>query len=167
MNAIASHTFLSSGYLALHLLGMAIGTLILPPSPSHFRRAVSELSSQNSNSAAPSRTPSRAPSPARFQVDNDLHMGRRPPTPDSSDDDEPRRKPAPLPNYPDQPRKHGKAAIELCSYAVVWWTLFYIASTLGGSGTQGVSRRLVSITLFYFYLRLKSDRKHRRRHQLK
>ncbi|KAF8752180.1 hypothetical protein RHS01_07880 [Rhizoctonia solani] len=50
------------GYLSIHLLGMAIGTLILPPSPTHFRRAVSDIASKD-NSAAPSRTPSRAPSP--------------------------------------------------------------------------------------------------------
>lgn len=142
------------GYLALHLLGMATGTLILPTSPSHFRRAISELGSSNTESATPSRVPSRAPSPARFQVDNDLHMGRRPPTPDSSDDDEPRRKPSPTPDYPgeniqDQPRKRGKAAIELCSYAVVWWTLFYISSTIDGGGAQGVSRRLVCATLHH------------------
>ncbi|CUA78432.1 hypothetical protein RSOLAG22IIIB_13142 [Rhizoctonia solani] len=133
------------GYLSIHLLGMAIGTLILPPSPSHFRRAVSEITSKG-DSAAPSRTPSRVPSPARPQVDHDLHMGRRPPTPDSSDDDEPRKKPALTLNYPvqDQPRKRGKAAVELCSYAIVWWTLFYLASALSGTGAQGVSRRLAN-----------------------
>lgn len=137
------------GYLALHLLGLAIGTLILPPSPSHFRRAVSGLNSTGTDSPAASR----APSPTRLHVDNDLHMGRRPPTPDSSDDDEPRQKFTPAQTYQaggsqDEPRKRGKAAIELCSYAVVWWTLYLIGSTLGG-GTQGVSRRLVRAeTLF-------------------
>ncbi|CAE6400141.1 unnamed protein product [Rhizoctonia solani] len=131
------------GYLSIHLLGMAIGTLILPPSPSHFRRAVSEIASKD-NSAAPSRTPSRAPSPARLQVDHDLHMGRKPPTPDSSDEDEPRKKPTLTLNFAteNQSRKRGKAAVELCSYAIVWWTLFYLASTLSGTGVQGVSRRL-------------------------
>ncbi|KAG9093904.1 Glucosaminyl phosphatidylinositol (GlcN-PI) nositol acylation protein [Ceratobasidium sp. UAMH 11750] len=132
------------GYLALHLFGLAIGTLILPPSPSHFRRAVSELSTTGSNTAPPSR----APSPARLQVDNDLHMGRRPPTPDSSDDDEPRQRPAPIRiSEQEEPRKRGKAAIELCSYAVVWWALFLIGSAVG-DGTQGVSRRLVSDVAF-------------------
>ncbi|KAJ1301098.1 hypothetical protein OPQ81_003515 [Rhizoctonia solani] len=133
------------GYLSIHLLGMAIGTLILPPSPSHFRRAISEIASKDS-SIAPSRAPSRAPSPTRPPVDQDLHMGRRPPTPDSSDDDEPRRKPALTLNSTarSQPRKRGKAAVELCSYAIVWWTLFYLASTLSGSGVQGVSRRLAN-----------------------
>ncbi|KDN39804.1 hypothetical protein RSAG8_08596, partial [Rhizoctonia solani AG-8 WAC10335] len=133
------------GYLSIHLLGMAIGTLILPPSPSHFRRAVSEIASK-ANSVAPSRIPSRAPSPARPHVDHDLHMGRRPPTPDSSDDDEPRKKPTLTLHYPaqSQPRKRGKAAVELCSYAIVWWSLFYLASALSGSGAQGVSRRLAN-----------------------
>ncbi|GAB1520319.1 Glucosaminyl phosphatidylinositol (GlcN-PI) nositol acylation protein [Rhizoctonia solani] len=133
------------GYLSIHLLGMAIGTLILPPSPTHFRRAVSDIASKD-NSAAPSRTPSRAPSPIRPQVDRDLHMGRRPATPDSSDDDEPRKKPTLTLHYTteDQPRKRGKAAVELCSYAIVWWTLFYLAGALSGSGAQGVSRRLAN-----------------------
>ncbi|KAG8700346.1 Glucosaminyl phosphatidylinositol (GlcN-PI) nositol acylation protein [Ceratobasidium sp. 394] len=135
------------GYLALHLFGLAIGTLILPPSPSHFRRAVSELNATGSNTAPPSR----APSPARLQVDNDLHMGRRPPTPDSSDDDEPRHRPAPIRvSEQEEPRKRGKAAIELCSYAVVWWTLFFIGSAVGG-GTQGVSRRLAN-TLYVLWV---------------
>ncbi|CAE7131728.1 unnamed protein product [Rhizoctonia solani] len=126
------------GYLSIHLLGMATGTLILPPSPSHFRRIISEITSKD-NSATTSRTPSRAPSPARPHLDHDLHMGRRPPTPDSSDDDEPRKKPALTLNHPaaSPPRKRGKAAVELCSYAIVWWTLFYLASALSGSGTQG------------------------------
>ncbi|CAE6337722.1 unnamed protein product [Rhizoctonia solani] len=125
------------GYLSIHLLGMAIGTLILPPSPSHFRRAVSEIASKD-NSAAPSRTPSRAPSPARLQVDHDLHMGRRPATPDSSDDDEPRKKAVMTVDYAteNQSRKRGKAAVELCSYAIVWWSLFYLAGTLSGSGAD-------------------------------
>jgi phosphatidylinositol glycan class W len=138
---------------------MAIGTLVLPPSPSHFRRAVSEIAS----STAPSRTPSRAPSPSRPQVDHDLHMGRRPTTPDSSDDDEPRKKPMVTLHYAteNQSRKRGKAAVELCSYAIVWWTLFYLAGTLSGSGAQGVSRRLVSTTL-PFSLSLKSNWKNRR-----
>ncbi|KAG8743284.1 Glucosaminyl phosphatidylinositol (GlcN-PI) nositol acylation protein [Ceratobasidium sp. 414] len=134
------------GYLALHLFGLAIGTLILPPSPSHFRRAVSELTA-GSNTAPPSR----APSPIRQHVDSDLHMGRRPPTPDSSDDDEPRQRQAPI-RAPEQeePRKRGKAAIELCSYAVVWWTLFLIGSTVG-NGMQGVSRRLAN-TLYVLWV---------------
>ncbi|CAE6496878.1 unnamed protein product [Rhizoctonia solani] len=150
------------GYLSIHLLGMAIGTLILPPSPSHFRRAISDITSK-ANSATPSRTPSRAPSPTRPQVDHDLHMGRKPPTPDSSDDDEPRKKPTLTLSYPaqNQPRKRGKAAVELCSYAIVWWTLFYLASALSGSGVQGVSRRLVSIQ-FTFFLCFKSNWKNRR-----
>ncbi|KAG9085223.1 Glucosaminyl phosphatidylinositol (GlcN-PI) nositol acylation protein, partial [Ceratobasidium sp. 370] len=135
------------GYLALHLFGLAIGTLILPPSPSHFRRAVSELNTTGSNTAPPSR----APSPVRLHVDNDLHMGRRPPTPDSSDDDEPRQAQAPIRiAEQEEPRKRGKAAIELCSYAVVWWTLFLIGSAVGG-GTQGVSRRLAN-TLYVLWV---------------
>ncbi|KAF8607314.1 hypothetical protein BDV93DRAFT_488337 [Ceratobasidium sp. AG-I] len=141
-----------TGYLALHLLGLAIGTLILPPSPSHFRRAVSALNSAR----APSPVASRAPSPSRPHVDNDLHMGRRPPTPDSSDDDEPREKFAPstqtyqVGHFADELRKRGKVAIELCSYAVVWWTLYLIGSTLGG-GTGGVSRRLAN-TLYVLWV---------------
>ncbi|KAG9122194.1 Glucosaminyl phosphatidylinositol (GlcN-PI) nositol acylation protein [Ceratobasidium sp. 392] len=136
-----------AGYLALHLFGLAIGTLILPPSPSHFRRAVSELNTTGSNTAPPSR----APSPGRLHVDHNLHMGRRPPTPDSSDDDEPRQRPPPIRTAEQQePRKRGKAAIELCSYAVVWWSLFMIGSAFAG-GSQGVSRRLAN-TLYVLWV---------------
>ncbi|KAG8925734.1 Glucosaminyl phosphatidylinositol (GlcN-PI) nositol acylation protein, partial [Tulasnella sp. 417] len=48
------------GYLAIHILGFAIGTLILPPSPSHFRRrqkAIKPDPEESSNAVYSSRKP--------------------------------------------------------------------------------------------------------------
>ncbi|KAG9040676.1 Glucosaminyl phosphatidylinositol (GlcN-PI) nositol acylation protein [Tulasnella sp. UAMH 9824] len=47
-------------YLAIHILGFAIGTLILPPSPSHFRRrqkAIKPDPQESSNAVYSSRKP--------------------------------------------------------------------------------------------------------------
>lgn len=38
-------TDLSIGYLSIHLLGLSLGTFILPPSPSYFRRIQRQLRS--------------------------------------------------------------------------------------------------------------------------
>lgn len=83
---------LHKGYLAIHLLGLSMGLVLLPPSPSHFRRHKTD--------------------------------------PDSKTFANARRQPE-------------KAAIELCSYAVVWWTFYAVSTFLGGKDTD-VSRRLVS-----------------------
>ncbi|KAF5384964.1 hypothetical protein D9615_001166 [Tricholomella constricta] len=41
-----------SGYLAVHLLGLSIGTIILPPSPKYFRRSLKIQGRQRRNSNA-------------------------------------------------------------------------------------------------------------------
>lgn len=87
------------GYLAIHVLGLLTGTILLPPSPSDFRRLQRRVS-HNSHNAAPSVNPSKPRS-----------------------------------------RQDVKTSIELCSYAVVWWSLLGLGTLVGLGG--GVSRRLV------------------------
>lgn len=89
------------GYLAIHLLGLSAGTLLLPPSPSYFRRQ-QKLLRQTLYSSSP--VPPSTTIPLK--------------------------------------RENDKTAVELCSYAVVWWVLLYMTkwSNVGG----GVSRRMVN-----------------------
>ncbi|KAF8584602.1 GWT1-domain-containing protein [Ramaria rubella] len=89
------------GYLAIHVLGLLTGTIILPPSPSDFRRVQQNI--RHETSERPSSSVKTTKSRSRQDV---------------------------------------KAAIELCSYAVVWWTLLGIGSLTGLGG--GVSRRLAN-----------------------
>ncbi|KAJ7641759.1 GWT1-domain-containing protein [Roridomyces roridus] len=80
------------GYLSIHLLGLAMGTLVLPPSPSFFRR---------------------------------LRSGRA------------------VPGDLGMPRQNDKTAIELASYAIVWWVLLGLSSVLGVD--EGVSRQTANL----------------------
>ncbi|KAF8523780.1 GWT1-domain-containing protein [Hysterangium stoloniferum] len=89
------------GYLAIHILGVLTGTLLLPPSPSDFRRVQKSLR-HDSNTET---------------IDSEGVQTSR-------------------------PRQDAKTAIELCSYAVVWWSLLGISSLTGLGG--GVSRRLAN-----------------------
>ncbi|GJJ16298.1 hypothetical protein Clacol_010595 [Clathrus columnatus] len=82
------------GYLAIHMLGLLIGTVVLPPSPSDFKR-LKEQSKKINSSKIP---------------------------------------------YKEQPRQDSKTAVELCSYAIVWWFLLLSANAINIG--QGVSRRL-------------------------
>ncbi|GJE93137.1 GWT1-domain-containing protein [Phanerochaete sordida] len=103
-----------TGYLALHLLGVSAGTVILPSSPSLFRRMQHQL--RHSNPENPHRSDSE------------------------SDDDGPSRKSdPPIPNR----RENDKTATELCSYAVLWWTMLGILGWLEVGG--GISRRVVNL----------------------
>lgn len=97
--------------MAIHLLGLSAGTLLLPPSPSFFRR----------RQQVRVRTPHRRDSSGSDSDD------------DSSTSTEIVR--------PSMKRQSDKAAIELCSYSVVWWTLLGISRLVGIDG--GVSRRMV------------------------
>lgn len=78
-----------TGYLSIHTFGLLMGTLLLPPSPSKFRRMRKQRNDGSwTNSAMKLET-------------------------DPIPDDEHRRQPV-------------KAAIELFSYAMAWWTLLGI-----------------------------------------
>ncbi|KAJ7777529.1 GWT1-domain-containing protein [Mycena maculata] len=81
-----------AGYLSIHLLGLAIGTLVLPPSPTFFRR---------------------------------LRAGRTTPADLRA------------------PRQNDKTAIELASYALVWWALLALARRAGVDA--GVSRQTANL----------------------
>ncbi|TFK43019.1 GWT1-domain-containing protein [Crucibulum laeve] len=107
-----------TGYLSIHLLGLSAGTIVLPPSPSFFRRL------QQSLARNPKRRNSDPPAP-RY-VDSSaggLELGA--------------------------PRQLGKTVIEMCSYALVWWSflglsrVFKIGGKWGAEG--GVSRQMVNL----------------------
>ncbi|KAJ2919754.1 hypothetical protein MD484_g653, partial [Candolleomyces efflorescens] len=95
------------GYLAVHLLGLSAGTLILPPTPSFFRRRQQALTAKGRST----------------QYNKDLD--------------------------PQLPRQLGKTATELCSYAILWWTLLGVTRLLEVDGTWGawggVSRRIINL----------------------
>jgi glucosaminylphosphatidylinositol acyltransferase len=104
--------------LAIHLLGLSTGTILLPPTPSYFRRR------------------QRAPLPRKnANVDTD--------TDNDSDSDDVNHKVFPKPQRKaSSQRQNDKTAIELCSYAVVWWVLMGLTRVFGIG--KGVSRRMVS-----------------------
>ncbi|KAJ7081634.1 GWT1-domain-containing protein [Mycena belliarum] len=81
-----------AGYLSIHLLGLSTGTLLLPPSPSFFRRLLRQRSTPSELSA---------------------------------------------------PRQNDKTAVELVSYAIVWWALLGFVSLLHVD--EGVSRQTANL----------------------
>lgn len=105
------------GYLALHLLGLSAGTVLLPSSPSYFRRMQESLRNPN------------VP----------LSRGDDHRSDSESDDDLPNKKPK---GRIQHRRENDKTATELFSYAVLWWMAFGVV-TLAGIG-YGISRRMVS-----------------------
>ena len=110
--------------MAIHLLGLLTGTILLPPSPSYFRRR------------------QRAPQPPKNNsADTD--------TDNDSDSDDVNHKVFPKTKGMAGPHRHNdKTAIELCSYAVVWWVLMGLSRVMGIG--NGVSRRMVSKSLSRF-----------------
>ena len=104
--------------MAIHLLGLSTGTILLPRSPSYFRRR------------------QRAPLPRKINnADTD--------TDNDSDSDDVNHKffPKTKGNAKLQ-RQNDKTAIKLCSSAVIWWVLMGLIHVLGIG--EGVSRRMVS-----------------------
>ncbi|KAF8558649.1 GWT1-domain-containing protein [Imleria badia] len=85
------------GYLSLHIMGLSLGTIILPPSPSFFRKQQLIL----------------------LEGGNSLHLTKLDPS---------------------APRQNAKTAIELFSYALVWWILLAFVRR----GLQ-VSRRMTNL----------------------
>ncbi|OCH86733.1 GWT1-domain-containing protein [Obba rivulosa] len=109
-----------TGYLSIHLLGLSTGTLVLPPTPSYFRRHQHQLVQVDSVKAD---TDSSSDSEADGDTTNRRESIRR------------------VHLY--QKRENDKTAIELCSYAVVWWVLLGVMTWLNTGG--GISRRLVNL----------------------
>jgi glucosaminylphosphatidylinositol acyltransferase len=101
--------FIYLGYLAIQLLGLSVGTIILPPFPSFFRRRQKMLINKRRNSDLTTTG----------NADSDITA----------------------------PRQTEKTATELCSFAIIWWSLlglvrfFKVDGTWGPDG--GVSRRMV------------------------
>ncbi|KAI0922579.1 hypothetical protein AcV5_009512 [Taiwanofungus camphoratus] len=110
------------GYLAIHLLGLSTGALLFPPSPSHFRRRLHQLVQSDRGHA---RT-------HRYSSDSD-----------SENDDSVRSRAHRQPTQIQERRENDKTAIELCSYAIVWWVLLGAVKAFGVGG--GISRRLVNL----------------------
>ncbi|KAK2460809.1 hypothetical protein APHAL10511_007279 [Amanita phalloides] len=116
-----------TGYLSIHLLGLSIGTLILPPSPSWFRRMVKHT---------------RDTLNKRIVTDVRLSINGQPPS-----------QIVPL----SSPRQAGKTSTELCAYALLWSVLSGIVGlakfgvnasnkeSLGKGLGKGVSRRMVNL----------------------
>lgn len=107
-----------TGYLALHLLGLSTGTILLPSSPSYFRRMQHEL---------------RSPNPVAARVDEHRSDSE-------SDDDTPSKRSR---GRIQDRRENDKTATELFAYAVLWWAALGAVRLLGVG--QGISRRVVNM----------------------
>ncbi|KAF8637760.1 hypothetical protein AX16_010747 [Volvariella volvacea WC 439] len=95
------------GYLAIHLLGLSTGTLILPPSPSWFRRQQKDLKKQHQQRK---RKLSDAPQPsAQGEGKKGFSVHR----------------------------ENDRTATELCSYSIVWWTLLWVTQLVGVGSPAG------------------------------
>jgi len=93
-----------SGYLAIHVIGLLTGTILLPVSPSEFKRAKRQLQKNIDG-----------------KKDEQVSSTTKP-----------------------QYRQNDKIAIELFSYAALWWTCLGLSSLLDVRG-GGVSRRLANL----------------------
>ncbi|KAJ3542969.1 hypothetical protein NM688_g5917 [Phlebia brevispora] len=108
-----------AGYIAIHLIGLSAGTIVLPPSPSYFRRIQATLKS--SRSGAP-----------RSDVSDQTY--------DSSDDETPSSRRSTRPQFR---RENDKTATELFSYASIWWVFLGVMTLMKIGG--GISRRVVNL----------------------
>jgi phosphatidylinositol glycan class W len=109
-----------SGYLAIQLLGLSIGTLVLPPTPSFYgRRQAAYSKNLNTNKegglGVPPKRRNSNPKDKNFDIS--------------------------------APRQTAKTATELCAYAILWWALLGAGRMLKvdgwGTGEGGISRRMV------------------------
>jgi len=111
-----------TGYLAIHLLGLSTGMLIMPPSPSYFRRLQAAIQRRRKNDISARIGRSRSsPSTTEAHVSMPVH------------------------------RENDKTATVLFSYAVIYWTLFGISRYLHIGG-HDASRRLVRSTFYFSYV---------------
>jgi hypothetical protein len=144
------------GYLSIHLLGLSIGLLIFPPTPSHFRRMIT---AQFFDTSEPAQNNKYQAVASRSSIDEDRYGT-------SSDEDVAYAKTSWIDNAskvkeddsvdshkaqergkssPATRREDGKTAIELCSYGVLYLVLFAVVRIWPSE--DDVSRRLVSITI--------------------
>ncbi|KAK7472222.1 Glucosaminyl phosphatidylinositol (GlcN-PI) nositol acylation protein, variant 2 [Stygiomarasmius scandens] len=135
-----------TGYFAIHLLGLATGTLVLPPSPSYFRRAQRSLGHRLSRQGQPGKGQKVAKKRDNSDSESDSESG--------NSDNEAETIQMKL----SAPRQDDKTATELCAYAVAWWVLTGVAGYLSTRGTiddverqsWGVSRRLVNLPYIFW-----------------
>jgi len=98
------------GYLAIQLLGLSVGTIILPPSPSFFRRRQKALIAKDHKRRSSNATADN--------VDWDIAA----------------------------PRQTEKTAMELCSFAIIWWSILGLVRFFKVEGPEGgISRRMVNL----------------------
>ena len=109
-----------SGYLAIQLLGLSIGTLVLPPTPSFYSRRQ-----------------------AAYSKNLNINKKGGPGVPPKRRNSDPKDKSFEI----SAPRQTAKTATELCAYAILWWALLGVGRMLKvdgwGTGEGGVSRRMV------------------------
>ncbi|KAI0073556.1 hypothetical protein K474DRAFT_1686168 [Panus rudis PR-1116 ss-1] len=126
-----------TGYLAIHLMGLSTGTLVLPPSPSYFRRQQESLrkTRRNTISQPPEMSSLSAGSSSGYQPSSAQYQSHSHSTTTV----------VPTPASLQEPikRENDRTAIELCSYAVLWWVSLGAMKLLGIGG--GVSRRMVNL----------------------
>lgn len=115
-------TAVAQGYFAIHLLGLSAGTIVLPPTPSFFRRRQQAIAAE----VKAKKFADDAASSSSYNKDLD----------------------------PQAPRQLGKTATELCSYAILWWTLLGVSKLAKIDGAWGpdggVSRRMVNIPYVFW-----------------
>ena len=61
--------FISSGYLSLHIMGLSLGTIILPPSPSFFRKQQRHLFKGGNFQSLPKLDPSTPRQSAKTTIE--------------------------------------------------------------------------------------------------
>ncbi|PVF95049.1 hypothetical protein CPB86DRAFT_788429 [Serendipita vermifera] len=133
------------GYLSIHLLGLSIGLLIFPATPSHFRRMIN---TQSQGTPEPTQTSKSKQATSRTSIEEDRYGT-------SSDEDVayPKLK-DPNSIDPDIAKENGKSpssarrddgktAIELCSYGVLYLILFAVLRIWPSE--DDVSRRLANL----------------------
>ncbi|PPR02804.1 hypothetical protein CVT26_009590 [Gymnopilus dilepis] len=121
------------GYLAIQLLGLSAGTLILPPTPSFFRRRQQALVKDGPSGRKRRDSDPPAATDVRQNIAASSSESRKTSEVDLS-----------------APRQLDKTATELCAYAILWWSLLGLArlTRLDGRWSgEGVSRRMVSSTI--------------------
>ncbi|KAF9483265.1 hypothetical protein BDN70DRAFT_873954 [Pholiota conissans] len=113
-----------TGYLAIQLLGLSIGTVILPPTPSFLYRRQAALAAQQDYSGGRKRRFSDPAVDKHISTDATFAF--------------------------DAPRQNDKIATELCAYAILWWGLLGFARVIRLDGSWGAgggaSRQTVNMT---------------------
>ncbi|KAH7106982.1 GWT1-domain-containing protein [Auriculariales sp. MPI-PUGE-AT-0066] len=114
------------GYFAIHLLGLLTGTITIPPSPGHFRRALKEVQRD---------LKIRHPSKSEEESDSGDEAEEQ----DSFLRKQQRKQPITVLGGR---RDNGKVMTELFSYSLLWW--FATAIMVLVKGNEAVSRRLAN-----------------------